>query len=57
MKSNIPGELKTNILIFEEKISKRMILGWIHNAKKPETRQTRIEETVSLATDNIKANQ
>ena len=37
--------------------SKRMILGWIHNAKKHDTRQTRIEETVRLATDNIKANQ
>lgn len=36
--------------------SKRGILEWIMNAKKPETRQKRIEETVSLAADNIKAN-
>lgn len=36
--------------------SKRIILEWIHNAKKAETRQKRIEETVRLAIDNIKAN-
>lgn len=36
--------------------SKRIILEWIFNAKKPETRQKRIEETVRLAADNIKAN-
>ena len=36
--------------------SKRIILEWILNAKKEETRQKRIEETVRLATDNIKAN-
>lgn len=36
--------------------SKRIILEWILNAKKPETRQKRIEETVRLAADNIKAN-
>ena len=36
--------------------SKRIILEWILNAKKPETRQKRIEETVKLAKDNIKAN-
>ena len=36
--------------------SKRGILEWIMNAKKTETRQKRIEETVQLATDNIKAN-
>jgi uncharacterized protein YdeI (YjbR/CyaY-like superfamily) len=36
--------------------SKRGILEWIMNAKKPETRQKRIEETVSLAEKNIKAN-
>ncbi len=36
--------------------SKRIILEWILNAKKNETRQKRIEETVRLATDNIKAN-
>jgi uncharacterized protein YdeI (YjbR/CyaY-like superfamily) len=36
--------------------SKRGILEWIMNAKKPETRQKRIAETVSLAEKNIKAN-
>jgi uncharacterized protein YdeI (YjbR/CyaY-like superfamily) len=36
--------------------SKRIILEWIQNAKKPETRQKRIEETVRLAAKNIKAN-
>jgi len=36
--------------------SKRIILEWIHNAKKDGTRQKRIEETVRLAADNIKAN-
>ena len=36
--------------------SKRIILEWILNAKKPETRQKRIDETVRLAAENIKAN-
>jgi uncharacterized protein YdeI (YjbR/CyaY-like superfamily) len=36
--------------------SKRIILEWIQNAKKPETRQKRITETVILAAKNIKAN-
>ena len=36
--------------------SKRIILEWILNAKKDETRKKRIEETVRLAADNIKAN-
>jgi uncharacterized protein YdeI (YjbR/CyaY-like superfamily) len=36
--------------------SRRGILEWIMNAKKPETRQKRIEETVALAAKNIKAN-
>jgi uncharacterized protein YdeI (YjbR/CyaY-like superfamily) len=36
--------------------SKRGILEWILNAKKPETRQRRIDETVRLASENIKAN-
>jgi uncharacterized protein YdeI (YjbR/CyaY-like superfamily) len=36
--------------------SKRIILEWILNAKKPETRQKRITETVTLAAKNIKAN-
>jgi uncharacterized protein YdeI (YjbR/CyaY-like superfamily) len=36
--------------------SKRIILEWILNAKKPETRQQRIEQTVALAAKKIKAN-
>lgn len=36
--------------------SKRMILEWIANAKKPETRKKRIIKTVELAADNIRAN-
>ena len=36
---------------------KRGILEWILNAKRPATRQKRIEETASLAQDNIRANQ
>lgn len=37
--------------------SKKIILYWIQSAKRPETRQKRIEETVRLAEQNIKANQ
>lgn len=36
--------------------SQKMILGWIHTAKKPETRLKRIETTVMLAAKNIRAN-
>ena len=36
--------------------SKRIILEWILNAKRPATRQKRIEETVRLAEQNIRAN-
>ncbi len=36
--------------------SKKNILWWIGNAKQPATRLKRIEETVSLAAKNIKAN-
>jgi uncharacterized protein YdeI (YjbR/CyaY-like superfamily) len=36
--------------------SKRIILEWILNAKRPETRRKRIEETVRLAEKNIRAN-
>lgn len=38
------------------KSARRGILEWILNAKKPETRSKRIEETVALAAQNIKAN-
>lgn len=37
--------------------SRRGILEWIYNAKRPETRTKRIEETVRLAAKNEKANQ
>lgn len=37
--------------------AKRGILEWIANARKPETRARRIDETVTLASDNIRANQ
>jgi uncharacterized protein YdeI (YjbR/CyaY-like superfamily) len=61
----IPDDLKNlfikNKTAFEHwekfsRSSKRGILEWIMNAKKAETRQKRIEETVSLAEKNIKAN-
>ncbi len=38
------------------KSSKRNILEWILNAKLPETRQNRIDETAKLAGENIRAN-
>jgi uncharacterized protein YdeI (YjbR/CyaY-like superfamily) len=37
--------------------AKRGILEWILQAKRPETRQARIEETARLAQDNLRANQ
>ena len=37
--------------------AKRAILEWISNAKKPETRARRIEETVTLAAKNLRASQ
>ncbi len=36
--------------------SKRLILEWIVKAKKPETREKRIVQTVELATKNLRAN-
>ncbi|WP_420641676.1 YdeI/OmpD-associated family protein [Candidatus Leptofilum sp.] len=36
---------------------KRGILEWIFNAKRPQTRAKRIEETARLAQDNLRANQ
>lgn len=38
------------------KSSKRLILSWIYAAKRPETKQKRIEETIRLANENKKAN-
>ena len=37
--------------------AKRGILGWISTAKKPQTRTRRVEETATLAAQNIRANQ
>lgn len=37
--------------------AQRAILEWILNAKRPETRAKRIEETAQLAEDNKRANQ
>ncbi len=37
-------------------LSKKNILWWIASAKQPETRRKRVEETVTLAAQNIKAN-
>ncbi|MBA2556972.1 MAG: YdeI/OmpD-associated family protein [Chloroflexi bacterium] len=36
--------------------SRRIILEWIYSAKRPETRQKRVAETVRLAADDIPAN-
>lgn len=36
--------------------SKKNILEWILNAKRPDTRKRRIEETVKLAKESIRAN-
>jgi uncharacterized protein YdeI (YjbR/CyaY-like superfamily) len=36
--------------------SKKNILWWIESAKRPETRAKRVEETVSMAEKNLKAN-
>lgn len=63
---NIPIDLLSafndNKIAFEHfdkfpRSSKRNILEWILNAKRPETRVARINETVRLASQNIKANQ
>jgi uncharacterized protein YdeI (YjbR/CyaY-like superfamily) len=64
-KSVIPSDLKklldANKKAFDHfkafpPSSKRIILEWIMNAKKPETREQRIKQTVNLAEKNIKAN-
>lgn len=62
----IPADLKK--LLSENKVAARFfdafprsvkkgILEWILNAKRPETRNKRIEETIQLAEKNIRANQ
>ena len=62
----IPPDLKTefeeNPVAFEHyeafpRSVKRSILEWILNAKRPETRAKRIQETVEKASQNIRANQ
>jgi len=49
---------KTAFMYFDKfpPSSKRIILEWILNAKRTETRQQRITTTVELATKNIRAN-
>jgi uncharacterized protein YdeI (YjbR/CyaY-like superfamily) len=37
--------------------AKRGILEWIENAKRPETREKRVRETVEQAAQNVRANQ
>jgi uncharacterized protein YdeI (YjbR/CyaY-like superfamily) len=61
----IPSDLKTafnknktalkNFMLFPPS-SKRMILAWISDARRPETRAKRINESVKLAAKNIRAN-
>lgn len=62
----IPGDMKKLLkanreaaVYFEAfpRSVKRGILEWILNAKTPATRLRRIEETVSLAANNVRANQ
>jgi uncharacterized protein YdeI (YjbR/CyaY-like superfamily) len=48
------AEAKLNFEAFSPS-SKKMILFWIASAKRDETRRKRIEETVRLAVQNIKA--
>lgn len=50
------GAAKSNFEAFPRSV-KRGILEWISNAKKPETRAKRVEETARLAAENLRANQ
>jgi uncharacterized protein YdeI (YjbR/CyaY-like superfamily) len=54
LRANPPAE--ANFEAFPKSI-RRGILEWILNAKRPETRQKRINETTTLAAQNIRANQ
>jgi uncharacterized protein YdeI (YjbR/CyaY-like superfamily) len=47
------SEARKNFDAFSDS-SKKMILGWILDAKRPETRSKRIDETVSSAALNRK---
>lgn len=62
----IPPDLEAALGVYSEagqnfdafpRSVKRAILEWIVNAKMPETRAKRVEETARLAQDNIRANQ
>lgn len=50
------GAAKQNFEAFPRSV-KRAILEWISNAKKPETRAKRVEETAQKAAENRRANQ
>lgn len=50
------SDARTNFDAFPRSV-RRAILEWIQNAKKPETRARRVEETARLASQNIRANQ
>lgn len=51
----VNAEAKKNFEAFSVS-SRKIILYWIHSARKPETRARRIEEVVSKAARNIRAN-
>ncbi|MEL7119459.1 MAG: YdeI/OmpD-associated family protein [Bacteroidota bacterium] len=62
----IPTDLQTTFEQYDQAFNnfdafprsvKRGILEWIFNAKRPETRAKRVNETATLAQDNIRANQ
>lgn len=53
---NLTPKAKSNFDAFPKSV-KRAILEWIDNAKREETRKKRVEETVKLASQNIRANQ
>jgi uncharacterized protein YdeI (YjbR/CyaY-like superfamily) len=62
----IPPDLETALAAYSSarqnfaafpRSAKRGILEWIANAKRPETRAKRIEETARLAKNNLPANQ
>jgi len=62
----LPDDLKATLSSFPNALEhfsafprsvKRGILEWIQNAKKPETRKKRIQETSELAAENRRANQ
>src|ERR671919_31891 len=54
-RSPASGRAKANYDAFPPS-SKKIILSWIGSAKRPETRARRVEETVRLAAQNVRAN-